>query len=86
MRSFSWTGWFANGRNPSPVRRRLEKAPSPDTLSPRERATISDFRPRVQPKMWVKISLGGEGGTAARTASLEKRLTSCVLASWYNFA
>ena len=38
MRSFSWTRWFANGRNPSPVRRRLEKAPSPDTLSPRERS------------------------------------------------
>ena len=32
------TTWLANGRNPSPVRRRLEKAPSPDTLSPRERA------------------------------------------------
>jgi hypothetical protein len=27
-----------NGRNPSPVRRRLVKAPSPDTHSPRERA------------------------------------------------
>jgi hypothetical protein len=27
-----------DGRNPSPVRRRLEKTPSPDTLSPRERA------------------------------------------------
>ena len=25
---------LAKGRNPSPVRRRLEKAPSPDTLSP----------------------------------------------------
>jgi len=30
---------FAGGRpNPSPVRRRLEKSPSPDTLSPREGA------------------------------------------------
>jgi hypothetical protein len=39
MRSFSRTRWVANGRNPSPVRRRLEKAPSPDTLSPRGEVT-----------------------------------------------
>ena len=32
MWSFSWTRCFANGRDPSTVRRRLEKAPSPDTL------------------------------------------------------
>ena len=45
MRSFSRTRWFANGTNPSPVPRRLEKAPSPDTLSPRERAMISSSPP-----------------------------------------
>jgi hypothetical protein len=31
---------MGKGKDPSPVRRRLEKAPSPDTLSPRERAGI----------------------------------------------
>jgi len=37
--------WFVNGRNPSPVRRRLERAPSPDTLSPRERAIFPTWAP-----------------------------------------
>jgi hypothetical protein len=45
MRSFSRTTCLANARNPSPVPRRLEKAPSPDTLSPRERAIFPTTYP-----------------------------------------
>lgn len=40
-----WTRWFGKGRNPSPVRQRPEKAPSPATLSPRERAIDSILPP-----------------------------------------
>jgi hypothetical protein len=39
--SFSRRTCPGNGNNPSPVPRRLEKAPSRDTLSPRERAMFS---------------------------------------------
>jgi len=46
MRSFSRTTELADGSNPSPVRRRLVKAPSPDTLSPRERAIFPTLAPR----------------------------------------
>jgi hypothetical protein len=35
----------AGGRDPSPVRRRPEKSPSPDTLSPRERAMCAIRHP-----------------------------------------
>ena len=37
----------ANGNDPSPVRQRLKKTPSPNTLSPRERAVhlISPLAP-----------------------------------------
>ena len=44
MRRFNLRAWLAKGRNPSPVPRRLEKAPSRDTLSPRERAAFSPER------------------------------------------
>ena len=46
MRISSRTMRPGEGTNPSPVRRRLEKAPSPDTLSPRERATCQSTHPR----------------------------------------
>jgi hypothetical protein len=39
MRSFSRTTWLSKGTSPSPVTRRLNKAPSRDTL-PRERAVF----------------------------------------------
>ena len=47
MRSFSRATELADGSNPSPVRRRLVKAPSPDTLSPRERAIFPPLAPPV---------------------------------------
>ena len=40
MRNFGLTAWLVSRRNPSPVPRRLEKAPSRDTLSPGERAVF----------------------------------------------
>jgi len=40
MRCFSCTIWFAIGSDPLPVPRRLEKAPSRDTLSPTESAAL----------------------------------------------
>jgi hypothetical protein len=57
MRTSNRTIRAGDGTNPSPVRRRLEKALPPDTLSPRERATFQGAPPGVQPKIWVTISL-----------------------------
>jgi hypothetical protein len=61
MLRFSWTRWVANGRNPSPVRRRLEKAPSPDTLSPRERAIFPTWAPAVCSQRCGTCSAPGRG-------------------------
>jgi hypothetical protein len=45
MRISSQSRRRMGGTNPSPVLRRLEEAPSPDTLSPRERAAFSPTDP-----------------------------------------
>jgi hypothetical protein len=62
MRICSQPGWRADGSNPSPVRQRLKKAPSPDTLSPRERAICPAEHPRCPAKDAGHCSAqGGEG-------------------------
>jgi len=54
---FVFSLWY--GRDPSPVPRRLMKAPSRDTLSPRERAVsdVSDPPPRNRPKGGAPLRL-----------------------------
>jgi len=44
MRNFNRPTWLSKVSDPSPVPRRLKEAPSRDTLSPRERATLSEGR------------------------------------------
>jgi outer membrane receptor protein involved in Fe transport len=57
---------LATGNNPSPVLRRLVKAPSQDTLSPRERATFLIALPLV-----LGLLLIGLAATAARAATIK---------------
>jgi hypothetical protein len=60
--------WSANGRNPSPVRRRLEKAPSPDTLSPRERVDAL-CRERAMFPTWAPAVSSQRCGTPVQRKS-----------------
>ena len=59
--------------DPSPDPRRLEKAPSRDTLCPRERAVHSLWTPGVEPRIWDMHSPKGEGCSLAPGSGLQIR-------------
>ena len=74
MRISSEPRGHAEGSNPSPVRRRLEKAPSPDTLSPRERAICPTKHPRSPAKDMGNDQPQGRGYPASGVFSSRRGL------------